>query len=173
MPGVALLEILVNGKFASVETLVPSYEWNSKESETALMNALHTTCSHLVHLKFSRYSKELGADALNMMVGFSAICTTRALLRLSWKLSLRNALCCSVCLRKLRLDLERLLPIYPSSDRLATMRVTRSTSNYCAAWWIAVRTSAPYHTSSKPRKSGSIDIGFHGVLRKMVMMFLV
>ncbi len=40
MPDIALFQILTSRKFENLETLVISYSWNSRESETALLNAL-------------------------------------------------------------------------------------------------------------------------------------
>ncbi|KAK0237975.1 hypothetical protein EDD85DRAFT_952148 [Armillaria nabsnona] len=40
MPDIALFQILTSRKFENLETLVISYSWTSRESETALLNAL-------------------------------------------------------------------------------------------------------------------------------------
>lgn len=70
MPNMALFQILTRRKFENLETLVTSYSWNSWESETAPLNALHSLCPRLLHLEFNRYGTEPKADALDVMVGF-------------------------------------------------------------------------------------------------------
>ncbi|PBK81152.1 hypothetical protein ARMGADRAFT_814366 [Armillaria gallica] len=89
MPDMALFQILTSRKFENLETLVISYSWNSWESETALLNALHSLYPRPLHLEFNRYGTEPKADALDVM------------------LPLQHALSRCVHLKTLRLNLEK------------------------------------------------------------------